>query len=215
VAALGHLVSQSDKKLAQLKSSYESQLLAERLEIESQLNKISGELSKQNHRAKFLELRAPEAGFVKDLATHTVGAVVSPGTVMLNLVPLNDPLLAEVFLKNEDVGFTRTGQPVRLKLAAYPFQKYGLLEGRVQNISADASVPMDGQRSPNAASLNPATYRVLVTLDTQQLVSPSGEAMKLSPGMQLAAEVHQGRRSVLEYLISPVQKVRQEAGRDR
>jgi hemolysin D len=59
-----------------------------------------------------------------------------------------------------------------------------------------------------------ASILQLVTLDTQKLVSPSGEAMKLSPGMQLSAEVHQGRRSVLEYLISPVQKVRQEAGRE-
>lgn len=76
---------------------------------------------------------------MKDLLTTTPGAVVQPGTVLLNLVPLDEPLLAEVAIRNEDVGFVIPGQAVQIKLQAYPFQKYGLLPGVVQTVSADSA----------------------------------------------------------------------------
>ena len=95
---------------------------------------------------------------MKDLATHTPGTVVAPGTILLTLVPHDEPLVAEVWVGNIDAGFVQYNQKARVKLAAYPFQKYGML---------------------------------------------------------VSAEIHLGTRSVLEYLLSPVQKVTHEAGRER
>jgi hemolysin D len=215
VAALQNLIAQSEMKIAQIRSNYESQLRNERVEVASASTRAEGELTKQRYRAGLLELKAPQAGIVKDLATHTHGTVVSPGTILMTLVPQNEPLTAEVQIKNEDVGFVSVGQTVRVKLAAYPFQKYGMVEGEVEHVGADAnSQPQqDGDRKADAPP--GMTYKALVKLKEQVLTSARGESLRLAPGMQVTAEIHQGNRSVMEYLLSPVQRVVGEAGRER
>lgn len=133
--------------------------------------------------------------------------------VLMTLVPRGDTLLAEVQVRNEDGGFVHQGQRVKLKVAAYPFQKYGLLEGRIQTLAPDVQV------NPNRPSHNAMDgYKALVQLNTPHLEAISGAARQrrsLEAGMQVIAEIHQGQRSIMEYLLSPVQKVAAEAGRER
>lgn len=172
-----------------------------------------GELHKQAYKSGLLELRATEAGTVKDMATYKPGMVVQPGASLLNIVPKDEPLLAEVAIRNEDMGFVGVGQRVKLKLQAYPFQKYGMLEGTVELVSAD-SLANDPQKAV-AQVQSPQSYKALVRLAAQELKASSGEVPKLTAGMVAQAEIHQGRRTVLEYLLSPVQKVAQEAARER
>ena len=209
VNALKSAINQSDKKLAQIQSNYDSQLRNEQVDIESQSRKADGELTKQQFKSGLLELRAPEAGVVKDLSV-TAGTVVQPGAVLLNIVPLAVPLVAEVAIKNEDVGFVQPGQSAKVKLMAYPFQKYGLVEGTVEHVAADASIADQRQQAQPAQ-----TYKAFIKLKEQTLFAPNRDQLKLSPGMSVVVEIHQGQRSVMEYLLSPVQKVGQEAGRER
>ena len=129
VASLAAAVAQARKQLEQITSRYRSDLQNERVEAEGQFHRLRQESVKLEHQAGLLELKAPQAGIVKDLATHTAGAVVSPGAALLTLVPEDEPLLAEVMIQNDDVGFVHAGQTVKLKLATYPFQKYGMLDG--------------------------------------------------------------------------------------
>jgi len=211
VESLVAAVDQARRQLDQVTSNGRSQLLNERIDNEGQLQKLQGEHSKSSYRAALYELKAPQSGLVKDLATTTVGAVVSPGTVLLNLVPQDEPLVVEVQIKNEDVGFVVPGQKVKVKLAAYPFQKYGVLEGHVDRIDADASEPKPNAGGPAA----PPTYRAAVKLTQQTLQSPSHPALALTPGMLVSAEIIQGDRTILEYLLSPVLKAGNEAGRER
>lgn len=209
VNALKASIDQSEKKIDSVRSNYRTQLENERLETVGQLNRISQEQDKTSIRNSMLEIRAPASGVVKDLAVTSRGAVVQAGALLLNIVPQDEPLQAEVLLANDDAGFVAHGQKVQLKVAAFPFQKYGLVEGTVSHIGADA----DARQGQNGQA--PMTYRALVRLASQRLVSSEGEALVLSPGMLVTAEIHQGRRSVLEYLLSPVQKVTLEAGRER
>lgn len=211
--ALAAAVEQSRKKLAQIKSGYETQLLNERVELQNQQKRSQGELEKQTYRSGLLELRATEAGTVKDMTTYKPGTVVQPGAPLLNIVPKDEPLVAEIAIRNEDVGFVGVSQQVKLKLQAYPFQKYGMLEGTVEVVSAD-SLANDPQKA-TAQGQSPQSFKALVKLTTQELKASNGEVLKLTPGMVAQAEIHQGRRTVLEYLLSPVQKVAQEAGRER
>ncbi len=213
IGALTAAVEQSRKKLAQIKSNYESQLLNERVDLQGQQQRTAGELQKQIYKSALLELKATEDGTVKDMVTYSPGAVVQPGAALLNLIPKNEVLVAEVAIHNEDVGFVAAGQRVKVKLQAYPFQKYGMLEGAVLVVSADSSAN-DPQKA-TAMGQSPQSYKVLVKLTSQELRAPSGEVMKLAPGMVVQAEIHQGQRSVLEYLLSPVHKVAQEAARER
>ncbi len=209
-------VRQAEKALTQLETDYRRKLYAERNELANALDKLTQELAKQSYRTKLLELRAPQGGVVKDLATHTIGTVVQPGTVLLTLVPKDETLRAEVWVSNEDIGFVRPGQPVKLKFMAFPFQQYGMAEGEVAYVCADAAdTPATGdgiQTKANGAT--PLAYKALVTLKAMTL-DRDRKHLRLTAGMQTNAEILLGRRTVAEYLLSPVRKAWQEAGRER
>jgi hemolysin D len=210
-------IQQSEKKLAQIDSDYRRQLYVERNESQGAADKLSQEIAKQTHKQELLELKASQAAIVKDLATHTAGTVVQPGTVLLTLVPKEETLRAEVWVSNEDIGFVRKGQAVKLKLAAFPFQKYGMVEGTVEHVSADSA---DNNTSNNPAPADktgntpPLAYKALVALKAMRL-EMDGERFPLGAGMQASAEILLGRRTVMEYLLSPVRKAFHEAGRER
>jgi HlyD family secretion protein len=213
VAGLKALIAQSERRIAQIGSNYRQQLQNERVEAEAVYHKLQQDWDKQQHRNSLLELRAPQAGLVKDIATHTPGTVVAPGTILLTLVPHDEPLVAEVWIGNIDAGFVQDSQKARVKLAAYPFQKYGMLDGVVRQIGADSQEKADASGKPLKA-MQEAAYRALISLDSGHLES-RGQRLRLVPGMQVNAEIHLGTRSVLEYLLSPVQKITHEAGRER
>jgi len=209
-------IQQSVKKLAQIESDYQRQLHAERNDIQGQADRLAQELTKQAHRRELMELKAPQDSIVKDLATHTAGTVVQPGTVLLTLVPTEETLLAEVWVSNKDIGFVRQGQPVKLKFAAFPFQKYGMIKGTVQHVSADAAESNGPGSSPSDMKREgqQLAYRALVALTSMRL-EMNGEYFPLSVGMQTHAEIRLGDRTVAEYLLSPVRKAWHEAGRER
>ena len=218
IASLKASIEQARRRIAQIQSGYRQGLQNERVEVAAQHHRLLQELDKQTARFERLDLRAPQDGVVKDLGTHTVGTVLQPGTVLMTLVPINDPVQAEVWVTHEDAGFVVPRQPVKLKLAAYPFQKYGMVSGEVRRISPDASGMSDGRgdrRAGGGDAAGPASgYRALVALGKPYLEA-EGRRYPLSPGMQLSAEINLGTRTVLEYLLSPVRRTLHEAARER
>jgi HlyD family secretion protein len=219
LASLKAAIAQSERRLNQITSRYREQLQNERIEAQAELDKLTQERAKQQHRNTLLELKAPQDGIVKDVATHTLGAVVSPGTILLTLVPSHETLQAEVMIRNEDIGFVREGQQTKVKLMAYPFQKYGLVQGTVIHLSADAEEgpPANSTGSDSltdTARPSGLRYKAIVQLATQVL-KKEDKRFDLAPGMQVVAEIDQGRRTVMEYLLSPVQRTVFEAGRER
>ena len=231
-------IVQSERKIAQIQADYRRNLQTEQMTETTQEEKARQELAKIEHRGKLLELKAPQDGIVKDLATHTPGTVVSPGTILMTLVPQGEKLRAEVYVTNQDIGFVKSGQETKVKLAAYPFQKYGMLDGTVFAVSADAR-ESEAPASPGGSALagadKPAaaqraqslTYKAVVDLSAQMLraggatpnaasnSAPTRQQYSLTPGMAVTAEIKLGTRSVMEYLLSPVQGAFHEAGRER
>jgi hemolysin D len=206
-------IVQSRKRMEQLDSNYRQALYNERVEITAQAEKLEQDQRKQALRRDLLELKASEDGTVKDLATHTEGAVLTPGSVLLTIVPANEPLRAEVWVTNLDRGFVHPGQVVKVKVAPYPFQKYGMVEGVVTTVAADvteqpANDPNDQKAPPNHR------FRSLIELKSQYL-DANGVHHPLTPGMQVDAEIKLGERTVLEYVLSPVRKAFHEAARER
>jgi membrane fusion protein, hemolysin D len=214
VASLRALISQSERRISQITSNYHQQLQNERAEADALYHKLQQDWDKQEHRHALLELKAPQAGIVKDLATHTPGTVVAPGTILMTLVPQDEPLIAEVWVNNVDAGFVQADQKARVKLVAYPFQKFGMLDGVVKQVGADAKEKPESTGPATKAAVQEAAYRALINLGSNHLES-QGRQLRLVPGMLVNAEIHIGTRTVLEYLLSPVQKVAHEAGRER
>ncbi len=217
VASLKASMDQAQTELGQVSAKYRANLLSERVDAYGKYSRLTEDLAKEDYKASLLMLRAPQSGIVMDLATHSLGTVVSPGTVLVTIVPDDEPLMADVRIKNDDVGFVHPKQSVRLKLAAYPFQKYGMLDGVVADVAPDATdTRSNGARGrwstrlPDAA----ASYKAQVSLDSQVL-KRHGKTLRLVPGMQVVAEIHEGRRSILEYLLSPVEKTLRDSGHER
>lgn len=213
VSALRAAVEQSERRLAHLGSTYRQALHSEQIENAAQRDRLEQELAKQGHRQRLLELTAPVSGVVKDLAIRTPGPVVSAGAVLATVVPTRDALVAEVWVANADAGLVRPGHRVQLKLAAFPFQHFGLLEGRIRHLGADASERSDGngRLAPVGAGYS---YKALVELATSSL-ERDGMRFDLTAGMLVTGEIHLGTRSVLEYLVSPLRRVMHESARER
>ena len=218
IAAARATIAQSESRLAQIMADYRKQLQAERSEAAPQVERLREEIAKLAHRQGMFELRAPQDGVVKDVATHTPGTVVAPGTILMTLVP-EGALRAEVWVANDDVGFVRSGQKAQIKIAAFPFQKYGMVGGAVAQLAADSTeAPNPNIRSAGLTGRDRPTgalaFRALVDLD-RQILELDGRHYPLLPGMQVTAEVNLGTRTVLEYLVSPLVKAFHEAGRER
>jgi hemolysin D len=132
-----------------------------------------------------------------------------------------------VIIRNEDVGFVHPQQPVKIKLSAYPFQKYGMIDGTVLQIWPDATEADTSQQKSNdpknqqqedEPDQHDRGYKALVSLSRQDLgFRSNGEDSRLGlvAGMQVIVEIKEGRRSVLEYLLSPVKKTLNESGHER
>jgi HlyD family secretion protein len=203
--------AQARQRLAQRESEHRQQLLTARAEVQADLDRLVAELRKQDVRRELLVLHAPRAGVVKDIATHSIGAVVQPGTVLLSLVPTDAPLEAEVHVSDHDAGFVREGQAVHVKVGAFAFQRYGMVGGTVRHVGPDA---IDPRGTGGDADAPPGGYRAFIALDREAL-DHEGRRLPLVAGMLVAAEVQLGTRSVLDYVLSPVAKTAMEAGRER
>jgi HlyD family secretion protein len=214
VASLEATITEREQRLAQLKSAYHSDLNQQRLQAVTAINRLEQQSGKLTYQEGLLELRAPQSGIVKELATTTVGAVVQPGSVILSLVPANEPLRAEVQIENKDIGFVRPGQAVRIKLTTFQFQKYGMLDGAVETVSADSNSNQEASTRSEPSHFDSQSFKAVIELRNQQLIS-NGVALPLAAGMQVSAEITQGKRTVLEYLLSPVRRIASEAAKER
>lgn len=217
IVSLKAAITQTQDKLAKITSTYREKLQNDRMDTQANVDKLIQELAKQKHKNALLELKAPQDGVIKDLGTHTIGAVVNRGTVLMTLVPTNEMLEAEVMIRNDDIGFVHEGQTAKVKLVAYPFQKYGLVNGEVTHVSADAEESTrrdDVKKADKPNTSSNLAYKATVILKSQ-FIERDGERFDMTPGMQVVAEIDQGKRTVMEYLLSPVKGVFHDAWRER
>lgn len=189
-----------------------------------QQRQLAQDATKATQRERLTRLSAPTSGTVQQLAVHTTGGVVTPAQVLMVVVPEQAEVTAEVTLENKDIGFVNAGQPVEIKLETFPFTRYGTVAATVESITADAVVraPQQAQReegrgdSGSSAPASPggAVFPATVKLHTNH-INVDGKSIKLSPGMNVTAEIKTGQRRVIEYLLSPVQTYASESLRER
>lgn len=167
----------------------------------AQLEEVLAEATEQGMRA---EIKSPINGVVKKLRYYTIGGVISPGEPIMEIVPTGDKLVVEAKLSPTDRGYVSEGQSAIVKVTTYDFVRYGGLQGTVTHVAPDSSTGEN--RAPY--------FRVIVTTDKTYLGEKEGH-LPITPGMQATVDIHTGRKSVLEYLIKPVLKLRHEAFRER
>jgi membrane fusion protein, hemolysin D len=162
------------------------------------------EQAKAIQREKLTTLTAPVAGTVQQLAIHTAGGVVTEAQALMVIVPQEANVTAEVTLENKDIGFVHVGDEAEIKLETFPYTRYGTIKAKVQRVTADAV--NDEKRG--------AIFPVTLAL-SQNDIDVDGRRIKLGPGMNLTAEIKTGKRRVIEYLMSTVEKAGKESLRER
>ncbi|WP_020407854.1 HlyD family type I secretion periplasmic adaptor subunit [Hahella ganghwensis] len=195
-----NLQDQKHSYVAGIRREYYDKLAAADVEIAA----MEQRLIKVKERRRLMTLRAPVNGVVQQLAVHTIGGVVEAAQGLMVIVPEGALLEAEVMILNKDVGFVQADQNVEVKVDAFPYTRYGTISGRVQHISRDA---VQNEQLGLVFPARVALSRSDIDLEDQRV--------PLQAGMSLVAEIHTGKRRVIDYLLSPLMQYKSEALRER
>lgn len=161
-------------------------------------------IAKQQERVNRLMVRAPVRGVIKGLAVNTIGGVVQPGQTLMEIVPLDKSLVVEARIPPQYIGNLKPGQPVQVKVSTYDFTRYGAVSGKLEAISATTFTGERGERF----------YRGRIVLD-HSYVGKDRNANAVMPGMTVMADIITGQKTILEYLLKPIQRSLQTAFSER
>lgn len=197
-----------DREFAQAVQAFRGEAAREKAESEAIVATRGEAVRKADQRLGLQRLVAPVSGVVNEVSVTTVGEVADSGQALVTVVPDTGPggqeLIVEALVLNRDAGFVKPGDPVVVKVEAYPFTRHGTLPGVLEHVSADAVV--DEKRG--------LVFPARVKLQRTSL-SVNGRLAPLTPGMSTVAEIVTGERRVIDYLWSPVARATSEAGRER
>ena len=211
-------IANIDAQMARLRGTFGRTAVAELSQSQERSGIAREEVTKSRRRAQFQRLTAPVSGTVQQLAISTVGGVVQPAQALMVIVPDGAVPIVEANIMNKDIGFIRVGQPVRIKLEAFPFTDYGIVPGVVETISRDAidtSLPGQAERDDKGRPIQQGlVYAARIRLARGTIRARGGEQV-IGPGLAVQAEIRTGRRRIINYLLSPISRTIDEAGRER
>lgn len=218
-----------EQKLSETRTAFLTEQYGKINEAERRLPALELEAVKASTRLERTRIISPIDGTVQQLALTTIGQSVSAGQPLMVIVPEDAGIEIVAFLANKDIGFVFEGQKVRVKIEAFPYTRYGVIEGTVQRIPRDALDDRDMpammdvtalQKLQNAVGqpvkpkFGNLIYPVIITPDRTN-IEVYGRDVRLSPGMAVTAEIQTGRRRLIEYFLSPFQEAGSEAVRER
>ncbi|MDO4248448.1 MAG: HlyD family type I secretion periplasmic adaptor subunit [Neisseria sp.] len=195
-------------QMAERRNKYAEEANNQLVQSESELAQAKENMAMRADPVDRSLVRAPMRGIVKDIKINTVGGVVNAGQDIMTIVPLDDKLLVEAYINPRDVAFIHPGLPAVVKISAYDYAIYGGLDGKVTLISPDT---MSNQARTDQLKLDPnqVYYRILVQTDGNSLKDKNGKAMPIIPGMIATVDVKTGEKTVFQYLIKPITRMKQ------
>ena len=197
-------LTESERNRAAYRAETVRQLNDRNAQASTKRLQLGAEHSKANQREKLTQLSSPVDGVVQQLAIHSVGGVVTSAQALMIVVPDTSEVTAEIAIANQDIGFVNAGQTAEVKLETFSYTKYGTVSARLDVVTADA-VTDDKKGS---------YYPAILTLAAKDMLI-DGKRVNLSPGMNITAEIKTGRRRIIEFLLSPVQRMGSESLRER
>ena len=195
-----------DLKKSDLRSQYIVEARQDLAKVSEEVEALAPVVRGRSDTLQRLTLRSPVRGVVKNIEVSTIGGVIPPNGKIMEIVPLDERLLVEARMSPRDIAFIRPGQRASVKITAYDYAIYGGLEGQVSSISPDTI----------RDEVNPDVYyyRVFIRTRSDSLVNKAGKRFPIVPGMIATADIHTGSKTVLQYLLKPLNRAR-EAMRER
>jgi adhesin transport system membrane fusion protein len=198
-------VNEAELQVTELSLQTQQEALAEKTKALSELSVIDETTRGATDRVNRTDLRSPVDGVVNTLDVNTIGSYVQQGAVVAGVVPTAEVLLVEARISPRDVAFVRVGQSALVKISAYDFSIYGGIKGEVSNISADSIFDEKAEET---------YYQVQVKTGVSEIVH-DGKVHAIIPGMIASVDIETGKKTVLHYLLKPLNKARTEALRER
>jgi adhesin transport system membrane fusion protein len=198
-------IKEAAERVKEEKLTFTRVALEELSTVERRIAAAREKLSRATDQVVRTEISSPIDGVVQSMRHHTIGGVARPGEPLMEIVPTQERLVVAAKLSPLDIGYVRVGQASMVKVTTYDFSRYGGLDGRVVSISPDSHVdPATGE----------SYFRVIAETDKNYLGAGPGD-LPIAPGMEATLDIHTGSKSVIQYLLKPVIKVKSEAFRER
>lgn len=201
---------------ADRRNKFSADAAADLTKVESELDQTTETLIARAETFARTEIRSPMKGTVKSIRINTIGGVVQAGQDIMLIVPTEDTLVVEAYVRPADVAFLHPGQKAVVKISAYDYAIYGGLDGVVENISPDTlrDERRGGAPATDVPNEESSFYRVLVRTSQTSLRTPAGQELPIIPGMTASVEMLSGTKTVMQYLLKPVNRAA-EAMRER
>ena len=197
-------LSQAKEERADEDGSFRIRALDELARVEREIGAAKERLSRATEQATRALIRSPIGGFIKDIRFKTIGGVVRPGEPMMEIVPDEERLVVQAKLQPIDRGYVENFQKAEVKISTYDYARYGGLTGQVERISATTTTDQSQY-----------TYFEVIVSTEKSFLGDEPGIYPITPGMQAIVDIHTGTRTVLDFLIRPVLKLRHEAFRER
>ncbi len=207
-----HELRLADSEWQRFVEERNGELMEQEVQLRRDLESTLEEISKAKRLHDLISLRAPEQGVVLKMVERSVGSIVQQAEPFVTLVPLNSTIEVEVNVQSKDIARIRIGDPVRIKLDAFPFQKHGTLPGEVRVISEDSFNRDNSGKMFDKGAVEAFYHARVDLLSTALLKVPAG--FRIMPGMKVRAEIKVGRRTVISYFLYPVIRVFDESLRE-
>lgn len=208
VAATNRLktgLDEIDDRIRATRSRFRSAALTDLAVATTELAALQPVLPALRDRVDRAQVRSPVRGIVNRVHRSTIGGMARSGEELIEIVPLNDTLLVEAYVQPEDIAFLHAGQSVKVKITAYDFARYGALDGQIMRIGADTIT---------RSERNDEEVFVVEIETSNAMLDADGAAVEIIPGMIAEVDILSGRKTVLEYLMQPVVKIKDRALRE-
>ncbi len=204
IPRINSTINESKKKYEEIKKIFQNKAKREFNDVKAELSRTKESINALGDRVYRTVVRSPVSGTIKQLFVNTRGGVIKPGMDIVEIVPNEDSLLIEAKMKPSDIAFLHVGQKAIIKLTAYDFSIYGGLQGEVVHIGADTITDEDGK-----------TFYIIHVKAKKDYIEYKNKKLYVKVGMVTRVDVLTGKKTVLDYLLKPILKAKNQALRER
>lgn len=200
-------IAEAQSRLANVDANYRKDIMTAMVASKKELYSVEEALKKAEEDARLATVVSPASGKVYNLSIHTIGGIVTDAQPLMMIVPNDAPLEFEVYADNKDIGFIKVGQDAEVKVSTFNFQKYGMVDAKVEEIAATAVSNLNDPEKNEKFKL--------ILKPVKNNVEVEGQPMELTPGMNVNAEIKIKEKRIIDFFLDPFRRYRQEAFHER
>ena len=201
-------IAEAEQNLANVDASYRKEIMTALVDAKKEYYSVTESIKKADEDSRMATIVAPTSGRVYNLSIHTVGGIVTDAQTLMQIVPEEASLEFEVYADNKDIGFIKNGQTAEVKVETFNFQKFGMVDATVTEVSADAVNEIADQERYKK-------FKLILVPSGKNTIDVFGEEVPLAVGMNVSAEIKIKEKRIVDFFLDPFRRYTSEALRER